>query len=193
MTSLQKSLEKRLVKIVTVALVALISGSSIYVSKTSKSTSSSKEIPHVDPQALYEVTKVTDGDTFQAAVGDTKVTVRMLGIDTPETVDPRKTVQCFGKEASNETKGLLSNHSVKLETDPTQGEADKYGRLLAYVHRDDGLFINEHLVAEGYAHEYTYDIPYEKQKDFKDAEKQAREEKKGLWGDVCAGEESKKK
>ncbi len=109
----------------------------------------------------------------------------MLGIDTPETVDPRKTVQCFGKEASNKTKELLSNHSVYLETDNSQSLEDKYNRILAYITREDGLKINEYLLSNGFAHEYTYKIPYERQKEFKKLEKEARVNKAGLWGDLC--------
>jgi micrococcal nuclease len=80
---------------------------------------------------------------------------------------------------------LLLNHSVKLLPDPTQSILDKYDRPLAYVYRDDGLFINKTLIEEGFAHEYTYKIPYEKQKEFKELEKSAREAKVGLWGGLC--------
>lgn len=136
----------------------------------------------------YLVSKVVDGDTIKVAWADEIVTIRMIGVDTPETVDPRKTVQCFGKEASAVTKQLLASSTVFLEIDPTQGVTDKYGRLLAYVHRaHDNLFINKYLIAEGYAHEYTYAVPYQYQAEFKQAEKDAREAQKGLWdAEACA-------
>jgi micrococcal nuclease len=140
-----------------------------------------KNIPNIDSSTLYSVTKVLDGDTFDIKMGDQNVKVRMLGIDTPETVDPRKVVQCFGKQASDKTKELITGHSVTLQTDTTQGIADKYGRILAYVYRDDGLFINQYLLENGYAHEYTYNVPYQKQKEFKQLAKKAREQKLGLW------------
>jgi micrococcal nuclease len=80
----------------------------------------------------------------------------------------------------------LAGQRVMLEKDPSQGERDKYGRVLAYVFRADGLFVNEYLVAQGYAHEYTYDAPYKYQARFKAAQAQAREEGRGLWApDAC--------
>jgi len=132
-------------------------------------------------ETLYKVTKVVDGDTIKIEIGGKIETVRLIGADTPEVVDPRKPVQCFGREASAKTKEWLTGREVKIETDSTQGERDKYGRLLLYIYRDDGLFINKELIAQGYAHEYTYDIPYKFQKEFKVAEKSAREAGNGLW------------
>lgn len=147
-------------------------------------TSSPTSIPQSD---LYTVSSVIDGDTIQVVINNKKETIRLIGIDTPETVDPRKTVQCFGKEASAKTKSLLSDKSVRLESDPTQGERDKYQRLLKYVFLpiEGGqlLFVNDYLVREGYAHEYTYNIPYKYQSEFKQAQKEAEENKKGLWAD----------
>lgn len=134
------------------------------------------------------VVRVIDGDTIVAALDGKNRTVRLLGIDTPEVVDPRKPVQCFGREASNRAKELLNGRQVKLESDQTQGDMDKYKRLLRYVYLQDGTLINELLIKEGYAHEYTYKIPYVRQKAFKDAQRYARENKKGLWADgACDG------
>ncbi len=126
------------------------------------------------------VAKVVDGDTIELQSGKT---VRFIGIDTPETVDPRRTVGCFGKEASNATKKLLSGKQVILQKDVS--ETDKYKRLLRYVYLplEDGqnLFVNDYLVREGYAKAYTYppDVKFNEQ--FKEAERFARENKKGLW------------
>jgi micrococcal nuclease len=85
-------------------------------------------------------------------------------------------------EASKRTKELTENQSVTIELDQSQGTRDKYERLLAYVRLSDGKLLNEILVAEGYAREYTYNKPYAYQKELKDAEASARTEKKGLWG-----------
>ncbi len=145
----------------------------------------------LEPKTKFNKTtviNVIDGDTFEIKMNNKVQKVRMLGIDTPETVDPRKTVQCFGKEASDKTKELLLNREVTLETDKTQSEYDKYGRILAYVKREDGLFINKYLIENGYAHEYTYYVPYKLQKEFKKLEKNAREGKRGLWGLLCSQE-----
>ncbi len=127
------------------------------------------------------VTKVIDGDTI---IVDDKFTIRLIGIDTPETVDPRRPVGCFGKEASNETKSLLSNQRVILEKDVS--DTDKYSRLLRYVFLplEEGklLFVNDYLVREGFAKVYTYppDVKYNEQ--LREAEKEARENNRGLWG-----------
>jgi len=137
----------------------------------------------------YSVVNVVDGDTIKINMGGVTETLRLIGIDTPETVDPRKPVQCFGKEASNKAKELLSGQKVRIEKDSTQGDRDKYGRLLAYVYREDGLFFNEYMVKQGYAHEYTYDTPYRYQKEFKADEKYARENQLGLWSpNTCNGD-----
>lgn len=130
-------------------------------------------------QAL--VIKVVDGDTIEIDSGQT---VRLIGIDTPETVDPRRPVGCFGKEASNETKNLINGKVVILQKDVS--DKDKYRRLLRYVflpiNNDQILFVNDYLVREGFAKVLTYppDVKYNEQ--FRQAEREARETKKGLWG-----------
>lgn len=136
----------------------------------------------------YPVSSVVDGDTVKVNINGTIETLRLIGMDTPETVDPRKPVQCFGKEASNKAKELLIGKKVRIEKDPTQGEFDKYNRRLAYIYREDGLFFNKYMVEQGYAHEYTYNIPYKYQTEFKEAQKSAQENLRGLWSpDTCNG------
>lgn len=133
----------------------------------------------------YKITKVVDGDTIDITKNAEKTRVRLLGINTPETVDPRRAVECFGQEASDYAKSEFLNENVSIETDPSQSTYDKYNRLLAYVYLDGGEMINRKLIAYGYAHEYTYDTPYKYQKEFKALEAFAKNEKRGLWGDVC--------
>lgn len=139
-------------------------------------------------EETYEVVRVVDGDTLTLSIGGKKEVLRLIGMDTPETVDPRKQVQCFGKEASAKAKEMLTGKKVRIEADPSQGERDKYNRLLGYIFLEDGIFYNELMIEEGYAHEYTYNTPYKYQSEFKEAETKAREGKKGLWGDVCGGD-----
>jgi len=129
----------------------------------------------------YKVIKVVDGDTFSVDLDGNIATIRVIGVDTPETVDPRKPVQCFGKQASDKAKTLLTGQNVRLELDTTQGKLDKYNRLLAYVFLADGTNFAEYMIREGYGHEYTYNLPYKYQIEFKAAEKYARENNKGLW------------
>ncbi len=137
---------------------------------------------------LFLVVSVVDGDTIKVNIGGTVETLRLIGIDTPEVVDPREPVQCFGVEASNKAKELLSGKMVRLEADPTQGERDTYGRLLRYVFLSDGTNFNKLMIEQGYAFEYTYNLPYKYQAEFKQAENYARTNKLGLWADnTCAG------
>jgi len=140
---------------------------------------------------LYTVQSVVDGDTVKILMGTAVETVRLIGIDTPETVHPSKPVECFGREASNKTKELLTGKQVSIEKDGSQDERDKYGRLLAYIFLEDGTNVNKLLIAEGYAHEYTYNLPYKYQSEFKQAESDARTNKRGLWADnACTTQET---
>ncbi|OGG85844.1 hypothetical protein A2392_00275 [Candidatus Kaiserbacteria bacterium RIFOXYB1_FULL_46_14] len=163
------------------------SSEEVIVGSSSAAEVSSDKTTPVQLRASYKVLKVIDGDTIVIDIDGTSETVRMIGVDTPETVHPSKAVQCFGVEASDQTKAWLTGQSVKLETDSSQGERDKYGRLLAYVFRADNLFINQKLITEGFAYEYTYNLPYKYQAEFKAAEANARTDKRGLWAEgVCA-------
>lgn len=138
--------------------------------------------PTNNSQDYYSVVKVVDGDTFEVQIGNKKEKVRFIGVDTPEVVDPRKPVQCFGREASNFAKKILTDKKVRLEKDPTQGDRDKYNRLLRFVYLEDGTFFNKLLISEGYAHEYTYHSnPYKYQEEFIQAARDARENSRGLW------------
>lgn len=138
----------------------------------------------------FRVIKVVDGDTIAVDIEGVSETIRLIGINTPETVDPRKPVECFGIEASNKAKELLSGKSVALEKDSSQDERDKYGRLLRYIKTKDGLFYNLEIIKQGYAYEYTYGIPYKYQREFKEAENYARTKKLGLWADGVCGEKN---
>ncbi len=137
----------------------------------------------------YKVVRVVDGDTFSVDLDGKITTIRLIGLDTPEVVDPRKPVQCFGREASDKAKTTLTGQSARLELDATQGKLDKYGRLLAYAFLLDGTNFNEHMIREGYGHEYTYNLPYKYQAEFKAAEDYARVNERGLWAlGVCEKE-----
>jgi micrococcal nuclease len=128
------------------------------------------------------VTSVVDGDTISVQPqGGSILTVRLIGIDTPETKHPSKPVQCYGAEASAKTAELLPPGTWVLLGRDVQ-ELDQYGRLLAYVWRPDGmLMVNEQLVAEGYALTLTIppNVPYTEQ--FTNAAQVARENGLGLW------------
>ena len=159
------------------------------VSSTSQTPSTNEKTTPDASIQYYPISSVVDGDTVKINVNGTIKTYRLIGIDTPETVDPRKEVQCFGKEASNEAKELLSGKTVRIETDSSQGTYDKYNRLLVYIYLPDGLFYNKYMIEQGYAHEYTYDKPYKYQTVFKNAQKEAEINRVGLWSpSTCNGD-----
>lgn len=130
---------------------------------------------------LYEVLQVYDGDTILVDMNGTKEEIRFIGVDTPETRDPRKPVQCFGKTASAYTNELIGQNRVRLEADPLNTNRDRYNRLLRYVYLPDGTLVNLKIVQDGYGFAYTF-FPVEKAQQFEDAEKAAREANRGLWG-----------
>lgn len=132
---------------------------------------------------LYQVTRVVDGDTVKVDINGKEETIRLIGVDTPETVSPSKPIECYGPEASNKTKTTLEGKRIKLIADDSQGDKDKYDRLLRYIFLEDGTNFNELLISEGYAHEYTYSKAYKYQSEFKSAEQNAIQSKKGLWAD----------
>lgn len=148
----------------------------------------STDVKYEQSQTYYKVTKVTDGDTLHINLDGVDETVRLIGINTPETVDPRRPVQCFGKEASTRMKEIAGGKIVRLEYDDTQDARDTYGRILAYVYLEDGQMLNRKMVAEGYAYEYTYLTPYKYQKEFKGLQNLARTSEYGLWSkSTCDG------
>ena len=136
----------------------------------------------------YDVTKITDGDTLHISMDGQDEVVRLLGINTPETVDPRRSVECFGKEAGERMNEIAKGKIVRLEYDDSQSLRDAYDRILAYVYLEDGQMINRKMIAEGYAYEYTYLTPYRYQKEFRDLQRLAQSAGRGLWAkETCNG------
>lgn len=182
------------IKITSRKLVIFIFGGLIILSfvgigitappKADTENKSEQTVATITPQAtqqnkqdgLFLVTRVVDGDTIEIEGGQR---VRYIGIDTPETVDPRKPVQCFGVEASNKNKDLVSGKRVRLEKDVS--ETDRYGRLLRYVYVGN-IFVNLELVKRGYAYASSYPPDVKYQNLFTDAQREAKEQNKGLWG-----------
>ena len=148
-----------------------------------------KATPTNPAASLIPVFEVVDGDTVKVRLDNRTESIRIIGIDTPEVVDPREPVQCFGREASAKAKELLSVKQVRLIADPTQGERDKYDRLLRYVDLADGTDFGLWMIQNGYAHEYTYNTPYQRQAEYKAAYAEARSKGVGLWAaDTCNGD-----
>ena len=127
----------------------------------------------------YRILSVVDGDTIKIEYEGGSESVRLIGVDTPETVHPNKPVEFFGKEASAFARNLLIGESVYLRFgNEARG---KYNRLLAYVFRaPDGLFVNLEIVRQGYGHAYVK-YPFEHMELFRHYESRARRSGKGLW------------
>ncbi len=132
-------------------------------------------------EANATVSRIVDGDTIVVRVDGTEERVRLIGIDTPESVDPRRPVMCFGKEAGAHIESLIPPGTpVRLERDVEA--RDRYDRLLAYVVRaSDGVFVNLAMVADGYADQYTFPPNVAHTDAFRDAVAEARTEGRGLW------------
>lgn len=134
----------------------------------------------------FEVVRVIDGDTIlvapnpfpQSASGDR---LRLLGVDTPESVHPAKPVERFGLEAAAFTRRLCEGRRVRLvfESGNTQ---DRYGRTVAYVFLEDGSLLNAEIIRQGYGHAYTR-FPFARMEDFRALEAEARAARRGLWAE----------
>lgn len=130
---------------------------------------------------LYSVSRFIDGDTIAVTMGDTAETVRMIGVDTPETHRPNTPVQCYGPAAAAFTKNLIGNNKVRLQADAKSQNRDRYNRLLRYVYLPDGRLVQQRLIQEGYGFAYTQ-FPFTKSAEFVDSQETAQQAGKGLWG-----------
>lgn len=131
------------------------------------------------------VTRVVDGDTIhvRATLGAQEETVRLLGIDAPEISHSTKEQPAhFGPEAAHRLETLIEGKPVTLRLDATQTR-DKYHRLLAYVHAGEADNVNLSLVRDGYAYAHRI-YPHSLQRQFEQAEDDARGKHRGLWEDV---------
>ena len=139
------------------------------------------------------IEKVIDGDTFRMSDGEK---VRLIGIDTPEKYDSDKldrqsveskrdkeTIKRLGEAASEYVRALAEGKKVRLEKDKSNQDRDRYGRLLRYVYFEDGTLLNAKIISDGYANVYN-SSSVSKLEEFKKLEKDARENKRGLWGNV---------
>jgi micrococcal nuclease len=142
---------------------------------------SGSEAPFTENSAR-KVIRVVDGDTL---VLDPNEKVRLIGVDTPETVHPKKVVECFGREAGEFMKKLVSGKKVRLEFDEANtfvSHKDRYGRTLGYVFLEDGTLLNAEIIRQGYGHAYTR-FPFRYLEEFRSLERRAREQGLGLWAD----------
>ncbi|MDR0877740.1 MAG: thermonuclease family protein [Treponema sp.] len=141
-----------------------------------------------DPAQMLsaEVIAHVDGDTVRVRIPNPPAglgaveTIRLIGVDTPETVHPKRKLEFFGKEASSFTKNELLGRQVSLAFD--WDLRDKYGRLLAYIYTSNGGCFNAALIREGYGHAYTR-FTFQFMDEFRALEQDARRHKRGLWAE----------
>lgn len=164
----------------TLAILALLF---VIITVFASKTNAFYQETEMDKKKLFRVVKVIDGDTITFSIRGKNESVRLLGIDTPESVDPRRPIQCFAKEATNKMKSFIDGKFVILIDDNTQGNRDKYKRLLRYVYLADSVrtFVNGEMVKQGYAFSYRQ-YPTKMLGKFNRFEKYAREHNLGLWG-----------
>ena len=166
--------QKQLIGLVVTLLVAVASP---YLAKHLPATAKPTA-----PPGTYHVSEFIDGDTIAVDMNGSNEKVRFIGVDTPETHDPRKAVQCFGVAAADFTKKTIGTQPVRLEADPTNTNRDRYNRLLRYVYLPDNTLVNAEIIKQGYGFAYT-GFPFTKMEEFKQDQKQAQEQNLGLWAD----------
>lgn len=176
-----KRQRKQIIRLVSTLLII---GLSLLYTKLSP-----KDVTPQLQAGFYNVSRFDDGDTIVVDMNGTDEKVRFIGVDTPETHDPRKPVQCFGRAASKFTKNLIGNNPVRLEADPTNTNRDRYNRLLRYVYLPDGTLVNIEIIKQGYGFAYL-GFPFQKAEEFRQAQKIARQNELGLWSS-CAPEVNK--
>lgn len=169
--------KRNVIGLVLVLIFLVLSG----VSQRFMDRSTSVNKQEVKGEALVPVERIIDGDTIVVNIGGKNETVRLIGIDTPEIAHGKTKTECFGQEAKRKSQEVLTGKMVRLQDDKSQSNRDKYNRLLRYIFLEDGTLVNKLLIEQGFAFEYTYDLPYQYQKEFKEAQVAAREGEKGLW------------
>jgi micrococcal nuclease len=166
---------------VALATLAAFFAGMIYGAATTPASYASSNTPDPARSTTATLTRTVDGDTIIARTAGRDVTVRLLGIDTPETVDPRKPVQPYGSDASCFTRDFLAGSTLTLESDPWNAGPDKYGRALNYVYRGrDGAMLNVAITRAGLAHSYLH-WPITRAQQILDAENEAHAARRGLW------------
>lgn len=164
-------------RVVSLIVSLVIAGAGFYASRHPATTA---HVASNIPTGSYRVTEFVDGDTIKVDMNGKVETIRFIGMDTPETHDPRKPVECFGKAAAAYTKQVIGSGPVRLEADQLSTNRDRYDRLLRYVYTSDNKLVEAEDIKNGYAFAYV-SFPFSKLDEFRQYEKQAREQNLGLW------------
>ena len=168
---------------ITISVVLFAAACTVDPAPRSLEPDSRRPHPKGPTTSGWQVTRVVDGDTVVVQRATEQLTVRLIGIDTPETVHPTEPVECYGPEASRFADRRLLGRTVTLEFDPSQGRLDDYGRTLAYLWlgAPPTRLFNRTAVRQGFALEYTYDSAYLWQSEFTRAAAEAQHEHIGVW------------
>lgn len=169
---------RRTKSLLLAAVVAIVGA---YGTRAGWFTKPAQSLQQTQP-GLYRVVKFDDGDTIAVDMNGKTETIRFIGVDTPETHDPRKVVQCFGQAAAAFTKQLIGTNNVRLDSDPLSTNRDRYNRLLRYVYLPDGRLVNIEIINQGYGFAYL-GFPFTKSDEFKASQAAARAANRGLWHD----------
>lgn len=179
-----------LVLIAPVAAVAPTSAAAaptVVTSTTAAASAAAKKPPK--GSAKVRIVKVTDGDTIRVRIKGRSTPIRLIGLNAPE-VNPR---QCYGSQATARMKTLTRGGTVYIKSDRTQGNKDKYGRLLRHVYTPSGTSISLNMISGGYAREYTYKRAYAGRSAHLRAQSRAKSAKRGLWRSCVAAPKPKPK
>jgi micrococcal nuclease len=164
-------------QLMSLVLALLAIGLSYYANRYPAQTS--QVIPDI-PTGSYQVVEFADGDTISVDMNGQTERVRMIGVDTPETHDPRKAVECFGQAASEFTRKLIGSGPVRLEADSLSTNRDRYDRLLRHVYTADNKLVSAEIIKQGYGFAYL-SFPFSKLDEFRQYEKEAEAAGRGLW------------
>jgi len=173
-----------------IAILALVAIGIIACGGPSAASIGSPAATSAAPGTAASVSRVVDGDTLKARIAGRTETVRVIGLDTPESVKPGTPVECYALRASAEAERLLPvGAAIHLEADPTQATRDQYGRLLAHVWLADGTLYAERMIRGGFGIHYIYGgVPSIHARPLAAAEDAARAALSGLWSPAtCAG------
>jgi micrococcal nuclease len=175
---------------VTAAVLVLLAGCGApdRIADPDGSTAAAQRTAPTGPvsQLTGPVAKVTDGDTVHVTAPDgTDVTVRLIGINTPETTKGKH--ECMGAEATARVTELVTGQPVTVTADPTQADTDRYGRSIRYIDLPDGTDVQLTLISDGLAREVQYGRKYQRQGRYVDAERAARTEQRGGWAPADRG------
>lgn len=164
-----------------ILLVSALTGVS-FAARRSAIVGTPEKFAESPPQTgeLRKVVRVIDGDTIVVSPNEK---VRLIGVDTPETVHPKKAIACFGQEAKQFTRNAVEGKTIRLVLDKVNTKRqhkDRYRRTLAYAYLADGTLLNRELIRQGYAHVYTR-FPFGHLVEFRELERTARANSMGLW------------